>query len=408
MNPRIVISESATFEESYAAYELRYIIAQLFNVIPPIVTDGEQAMEEDVCIGATNRSSQIPTGDNYNVYTRDGTVYLAAGSAYGYEAAIAKLKSYLQENGGFQKDLNLTGNGAAYKTCGTAAEGQVRFMTYNVYGWATNYAKNTTGRRQPLQISMIGTYQPDIIAFQEFSSDHITDGYRSETFLNELKALGYAEVGNGELRNVDGRNLTPLFYKTDVFTVLDSGYLLFSGANDNNTKSVTWAVLEHTNGKKLIAMSTHFMYNKDGVDHTDTRLSNVAKLTAVIAQIRNSKTEYADLHVIMGGDLNCSYNGGSAPLTALEATLTAAQSAASTAGCAINALGGHNSTYACYDTQYSVFVTCPSHTGVAGDAIDHIFYSGNLKITSFATLTDRFASYASDHSPKLVDFTFGT
>lgn len=243
-----------------------------------------------------------------------------------------------------------------------------------------------------------------MIAFQEFDSK----GYRNETFLNQLKSLGYAEVGDGKLLNVNGKNLTPLFYKTEVFTELDSGYLLYSGANDSNTKSVTWAVLEHVNGQKLIAMSTHFMYNMDGADHTATRLSNVRELTAVIAQIRNSNAEYASLPVIMGGDLNCSYNGGAAPLYALEETLTAAQSAASAAGCAINAFGGHHPTYACYDAQYRVFVTCPSHKSEATAAIDHIFYSGNLRITSFATVTDRFASYASDHSPKLVDFTFGT
>lgn len=157
MNPRIVIPEDATFEESYTAYEMRYMIAQLFNVTPQIVTDSEQAMEEDICIGATNRSSRLPTGDDFTVYAKDGCVYLSAGSVYGYEAAIAALKSDLQANGSFQKDLCLTGNGVSYKTCGTAAEGQVRFLTYNVFGWWAAYAKNSPATRQPLQISMIAS-----------------------------------------------------------------------------------------------------------------------------------------------------------------------------------------------------------------------------------------------------------
>lgn len=284
----------------------------------------------------------------------------------------------------------------APEVCGPRGEGLVRFMTYNVYGYTNKTAHTTPEIRQPYQLALLDAYKPDIIGFQEFAKK-----YRSPEFLCGIMSLGFSEVGGGSL-GVNGANCTPLFYRTKTLKEIDSGYLKFDGPNDNSSKSVTWAVFERADGTRFIAMCTHFMWNDPAIGKeiaNETRCANARELLSLLADIR---ARHGQLPLIMGGDLNCAEGRGDGePLRILSgAGLIWEQ------GCqyALNSVNGHGG-YAEYDTEKGEFITCPSHSDKGGDrSIDHIWSDG-LNVSLFATLTDRYACLASDHCPKIADFT---
>ena len=94
---------------------------------------------------------------------------------------------------------------AAPEICGKRTEWLVRFMTYNVYGYSNKTAHTTPEIRQPYQLALLGTYDADVVGFQEFSKK-----YRSDEFLSGMSKLGYSEVGSGAL-GVNGANYPPCF-----------------------------------------------------------------------------------------------------------------------------------------------------------------------------------------------------
>lgn len=427
MNPRIVISANATLDEVYAANELRATFAEYQGATVEIVTDDAVASNEDIYVGKTAYSENVPTGNEYSVTTSGTCVYVSAGSAYGFEAAVAAVREQLATNGCLVSGLELHGNGDALQTCNQKQEGQIRFLTYNVYGWTDKTHNTTPTLRQSYQLPILRSYDADILAFQEFSNDNVEKGvtrYRSEPFLNGLTELGYAEVGEGTLLNTDGANFTPLFYKKDVLAVEDCGYLLYSGYNDVNSKSVTWAVFSvKETGEKFIAMSTHFMWNdntgalvtrtedmtdevyKDLVDQEADALrqQNAGELLTLLSEIRE---EHGELGVVIGGDLNTSFaRMRHIPLTTLEnGGLTWAQEGANELGCAVNSVNGHGA-YAMWDGEAKLFTSYATHVDKdATYSIDHVWYNG-VSIKLFATVTDRYACFSSDHNPKIMDFS---
>ncbi|MBQ7348088.1 MAG: hypothetical protein IJW55_09980 [Clostridia bacterium] len=425
MNPRIVISANATLDEVYAASELRAAFADYQGAEVDIVYDDVTASNEDIYVGNTVYSKKVPVGNAYSVTTAGTCVYISAGSTYGFEAAVAAVCGELQTNGCLKSGLELFGNGDALQTCGQKQEGQIRFLTLNVYGWANTSHNTTVALRQPYQVSLLKSYDADILAFQEFSNstEKGTVRYRSESFLADLAELGYSEVGDGTLLNTDGANFTPLFYKKDTLTVVDCGYLLYSGINDVNSKSVTWAVFSDQNGDRFIAMSTHFMWNDTTgslvtrtEDMTDEQYSdlvdeaadvlrqqNAKELLALLSEIRE---EYGDLGVVIGGDMNTGFaRTRHAPLSELEGGgLLWAQGTADDAGCAVNSVNGHGA-YATWDSEKELFTSYYSHIDRdATYSIDHVWYEG-ISIELFATVADRYACFSSDHNPKIVDFS---
>lgn len=290
---------------------------------------------------------------------------------------------------------------AAPETCGACEDGRVRFMTYNVYGYKNKTANTTPDIRQPYQISLLDAYRPDIVGFQEFSKR-----YRTPEFICELTASGYSEVGGGAL-GIDGKNYTPLFYRRDTLSEVDSGYLKYDGPNDKDSKSVTWAIFEGANGTRFVAMCTHFMWNDPEIGKETANATRCDNARALLALLSDVRERHGRLPLIMGGDLNCADGRGDGePLHILaDAGLVWEQGRADGLGYAVNSVNGHGA-YAVYDAEKGEFVTCPSHSDKGGDrSIDHIWSDG-LNVSLFATLTDRYACLASDHCPKIADFDF--
>ena len=168
----------------------------------------------------------------------------------------------------------------------------ITFYSQNVW----NY--NPSEYRNKLIRSLVSDFDADICSFQECGP---TTNRVGECPLPSLMADTYEEV----CKEFADRNFTPVFYKKEKFNLIDSGYVLYEGLNDVNSKSITWAVLEEKlSSKKFAVISTHFWWMFESEKDNEQRLKNVDQLKAVCDDI----IKKYDVLVIIGGDLNNGKN----------------------------------------------------------------------------------------------------
>lgn len=168
---------------------------------------------------------------------------------------------------------------------------------------------NPTGYRNKIIRNIIREEGADVCAFQECGPETIRVGADA---LPVLLSDEYCEV----LPELCDSNFTPVFYKKGKFNLLDSGYFLYTGLNDVNSKSVTWAYLEEiTTGNRAVFASTHFWWKEEGEINNLQRIENARQLKAFCDEI----TEKYNVPVIIGGDFNNGKNAdaGDAPYRAM-------------------------------------------------------------------------------------------
>ncbi len=152
--------------------------------------------------------------------------------------------------------------------------------------------------RNKLIRSLVSDFDADICMFQECGPFTVR---AAEISLPDLMKEIYEEA----CEQLADRNFTPVYYKRDKFDLVDSGYFLFEGLNDSNSKSVTWAVLkEKSSSVKCAFISTHFWWMFESEKDNEQRLRNVDQLY----EICNFIIEKYNVPVIIGGDLNNGKN----------------------------------------------------------------------------------------------------
>jgi hypothetical protein len=68
----------------------------------------------------------------------------------------------------------------------------------------------------------------------------------------------------------------------DRYSVVESGFHNYSGLNDKNSKSITWALLEcHRSGKRFAVCNTHYYWKKDDAGN-EARMNNSGELLQVV------------------------------------------------------------------------------------------------------------------------------
>ena len=294
----------------------------------------------------------------------------------------------------------------------------LRFMYYNIYGYGDNPAQQVfvgpMEQRQEMQLACIRKYAPDVLGLQEYDK-----AYRSK-MAPRLAAAGYTEVpigGEDTYVYPAGKNCEAMFCRTDRLTCVCSGGMLYpdrvevDGAevlgNNGHSKSLTWAVLEdRQTRKRMIAVDTHFMWSAPeltAVQAEAVRVDNAQRLLRQIGEIRAADSSFAELPVVMGGDLNCV--PGSPAFETLCGSMVWAYNAA--AGYRDN-LGCPG--YATYDNQTASYTKWG--TPAPGRCvIDYIWVQNPVEeqgftVQSYFTVTDRYALLSSDHCPKVADVTF--
>lgn len=168
-------------------------------------------------------------------------------------------------------------------------------VLYNQNIWGGFSESHAIANRNGLLREIIFDYQADICCFQEC---HARSSRQGENAIQKLIGEVYAEVPT----EAEEKNSTPVFYRKDRFNVIESGYHLFTGYNDVNSKSLTWCVLEdRENGVMLGVTSSHFWFKGPEEEHTLQRLENAKEMLAYVELIK----EKYDIPVFSCGDFNC-------------------------------------------------------------------------------------------------------
>ena len=259
----------------------------------------------------------------------------------------------------------------------------IRVFDQNI--WCNRVIAN----RSELLKKMIKAYDADICMLQECRPcTHRVE----ENDVGAMLAGTYAEVEP----TLWDRNHTPIFYRRARFDVLDSGYELFEGLNNIDSKSITWAVLyDKIDDCRFAVMTVHFWYATETEADFAQRIANVHQVKACCDRI----VEKHDVPVLIAGDLNCGANTeqGEAPYEEMlrvgmrDARRIARQT---TDRHTIHALPVLN--------EEGIFANTPMPTRT----LDHAFFYGKdiVDVHSFNVLVEQNALDSSDHCPLLVTF----
>ena len=160
----------------------------------------------------------------------------------------------------------------------------------------------------------------------------------------------------------DGKsNRTPIAYRTDRFTLVDSGYRdVYVKYDETNNRVVTWAVLEDKMTKeRLIVFGTHWEVT------TEENRVKQAEMTAEL--IKEITAKYSGA-VILAGDFNTRVGNDS------------------------------------YNKLAELTGYTDAVANTPGVAVDHIFFDSNKVTVSSAVIDSKHnTEYASDHLPIICD-----
>ncbi len=264
-----------------------------------------------------------------------------------------------------------------------------RVMSFNVKTAYTDHlfdSANNAARYEKVS-GLINKYDPDVIGLQEVgavqSASYTTGGDDLDWLSFLTSELGdYTFVGSGRgSSHIDEYN--PILFKTDLFTLVDSGTAAYGAASEDSPRIYTWATLTRkSDGATFTMVNTHL----DTV--AAARTGEIAKLTAFLA----TKSEFP---IVLTGDFNARPD--EATYTTLTATLD------DTGVCA----------YYVNNTVGRTFPTGSNPTNPG--TIDYIFSKNNgssssLIATTSTVVYDKMAAgpsdytWPSDHFPIMTTF----
>ena len=401
----IVIPKSYTMGEHQTAYYLQGLISSNYGYLLPVETD-IKTFDCEILVGKTARSTLTVEKTEYAVEVGNGKVQLAAGCTSAW-AGIEQLfgSTFLKEGKVTNVKDNINAILEARNDSILQKKGDIRIVFHNILSYLNEGETEHINLplRWELQSNLYVDYDADLICLQEFNQlprDRV-DGLK-----NRLTKLGYAEVPYDP--NLDGD--TPIFYKPEKFDLLTQGTYVYTTPNNDNdryggySKMTIWAIFrEKTTGKVFCLASSH-------LDHQDNAEANARRASEALELIdlfnRVLVGEYANIPVILGGDLNTSYNRENN-----KYGNTGAMKNFETVGGYINVQttmpGADQMGIWCNPPSYNKETHLMSPGTSVSDAmaaIDHCIYKGNVTPVTFDVLSDDYARMASDHLPYVVDF----
>jgi endonuclease/exonuclease/phosphatase family metal-dependent hydrolase len=266
----------------------------------------------------------------------------------------------------------------AFLTIGQLTHAQTfRVGSYNIKFDDTRDPINNWAKRKDNVIGLLKYHEVDLFGTQEGLYQQLED------IKNGLGNFAYVGVGRD-----DGKQkgeYSAFFYNTDKFEVITSGTFWLSetpqtpsmGWDADYPRVCSWAeMIEKSSGKKFYMFNTHF-------DHVGVKArENSAKLILDrIEQIAQNNT------VILTGDFNVEPD--KAPYKALSAIMKDSKLISETTAY------GPDATFNGFH-----FEELPTRR------IDYIFVKGNVKVLTYAALSDsKNMLYPSDHFPVVADLS---
>lgn len=421
-HPQIIYSPNTVLApiEHEAAFWLRQQLAAEFEIELEVVTSESAANKPRILLGEL--SSLSPAKNQYMLkQTDEATLCICAGSTAAYDDLIAYFLQLVKESTLLPAELicQETSDKSLSKR-----HGDLRILFHNIFGYDRKPTINPQ-RRYTLESILYKEYDADILCLQEY------DGGPRKYLGPLLEEVGFYEVPVDQLGFP--KNCSPIFYRKERVSVLDHGFFPFTYksevfekvCNNHDTKNLTWAVFEEKKtNKRFVVISVHFYYSPDAssdmtnrVESNKARMENAREMFSVIQNDIYTKNggAYADLPILWGGDLNCSYQNKELPsliesangkiaLDVLEEELGMkhVQKHATLFADSIGAYCG----YPTYNEELGYYDSCGTLTNKTFDtSIDHAYIYGNgVTPLTFDILDTTYAKKTSDHTPIVVDY----
>lgn len=262
---------------------------------------------------------------------------------------------------------------------GSFAQQKTNIMTFNIRMETVQDGENQWSKRKENLASMLEFYEADICGMQEVLVGQIRD------LTKLLPTYTYVGVGRDDAK--EGGEFSPIFYKKDKYTVLESNTYWLSQTPEKPSKSwdaalnriVTYAKLKDNKTKKVFyVFNTHF-------DH----IGQVARRESAKMLVAKIKGIDPKTPVILTGDFNSTPT--EEPTIIINEGLIDAQKVSK------QAHFGPASTFNGFESKE-----------IAGKLIDYIFLNTDkIKVLKHATLSNTWAGrFASDHHAVLAQLKF--
>ena len=364
--------------------------------IRAIQNNGVNTTDREILFGAADETGAAVTERHgFSVLAKGTKLYVSAECELGYAAALKYLTGTLFKGDNIEIPEGFSYTGSYTEFSGNLQYVEKRLGTYrvlfnNIYGNCDTSLYPAPTRNQMLA-ELHTEYSPDFLCLQECSSN----SRGASSYITTMVRNGYLEVVV-TVNNKDGVNYTPLLYRADKFTLVDSGYHLYSDGANDKSKSITWGVFDDkATGARFAVMSTHFYWTSDDLGQS-ARLKDADQIDTLAGQI----AQKYGCPVIAGGDLNC--NVSSTPIrNMLGSGFSDIQKIAEKTE---NSNTHHS--YATFDEARKFYAMISYPSGDYSKAIDHAFVWNSARFSAklFAVLTDEYALLSTDHCPILVDF----
>lgn len=264
---------------------------------------------------------------------------------------------------------------SAMCACGEK-ETNIRYISYNIRNSRANDGDNDWDLRKPATKQMLETEQPTLFGLQEAYPEQLA-------YIDEC-CPQFSRVGVGRDDGKDGGEFMALYYRNDLYELLDSGNFWLSetpevpdfGWDAACIRIVTWANLKDIEtGKTFYAFNTH-------LDHVG-QVAREQSILLIINKI-NKIVKDPNCPVFLSGDFNSDVSSPIFdPLKAVmndsRAFLPAEQ----------------------WEPSFNYF----GKPYDGNPVIDHIFYK-NAEVTNFRTLNGDYGKpFISDHYPIMAEIT---
>ncbi|MGM9642957.1 MAG: endonuclease/exonuclease/phosphatase family protein [Eubacteriales bacterium] len=370
---RIVYAEKNSASEKNAAEKIAAKIAEVSGIVVDVVSDDEDngIAEYEILVGATNRNTDAEIAQITSDLGATEALIKYDGKKIGIygltSTAILVAAGNLTDRIKSDKTDKLTVTLDAEIQC-KYDDSVLSAMSFNVW------VSGRTDERDERVVQMVKNYQPDTVGFQEVNSAWLS-------VLSGRLRDQYDYVGVGRDGGTRGE-YNPIFYKKDVFNLIESGTKWLSATPDEVSKFeesslnriYTYALLERkSDGIRVLVVNTHFDHKSD-----EAR----AKQAQVLVAYLQKNSEYP---VILTGDFNCQRD------TTPYSTLISC---------------GIKNSYDVADQRLNNDATFTSY-GSASKIIDFAFVNPmKISVISYKVCSEKVnGDYPSDHHPVLIEYT---
>ena len=277
-----------------------------------------------------------------------------------------------------------------------------RIMTSNIWG---DYFGNPVTLREDELYDVYMRYAPDVIGMQEATVSwwnsnlfkKLKESYTEVDTDAPVEAWYAGQANDSSTRDAINRgmcnnqNYVPLFYKTDKYDCLESGWEHFEDTPDPS-KCITWAVLkDKAAGGVFGVCATHYWWMSGDEKHDLIRVKNSCQMLNTMKYIEKKYS----CAVFAFGDFNCRLDS-MAFRTLIEGGCKDLQKEAKIAS---GISSHHGDPVRGEDGKYR---GKPTDLGEEF-SIDHIVALGNVDVSAYKVIIDQDALDATDHSPVYAD-----